>query len=78
MKNHAIPVCVLRDMLFVQQRRSIDDLRAFLLHHVLFGIITFEEDELLNRADLRSRMPAGWVADRDSPFARYEEVGIVP
>lgn len=76
MKDHAVPVAVLRDMLFDGQLQSIDEVRAFLLRHYRFGIITEEQDSSLNRAGLRSRMPDGWTVN-DSPFARYEKVGIV-
>jgi hypothetical protein len=76
MKDHAIPVSVLRDMLFEEQPRSTEEVRAFMLRYYCFGIITEEEDAELNRAGLRSRMPDGWTPN-DSPFARYEKVGIV-
>lgn len=75
MKDHAIPVAVLRDMLFHEQPNSIEEIRAFMLKNYSFGIITDEEDRKLNAAGLRSRMPQGWTA-ADGQFARYEAVGI--
>lgn len=76
MRDHAIPVAVLRDMLFEQQPDSINSIRAFLRQHYCFGIITDEEDRKLNAAGLRSCMPDGWTT-ADGPFARYERVGII-
>jgi hypothetical protein len=75
MKDHAIPVSILRDMLFQEHPRTVEDVRAFMLAHYRFGIITDAEDRRLNKAGLRSRMPNGWV-NGESPFARYEAVGI--
>jgi hypothetical protein len=75
MKDHAIPVAVLRDLLFDRQPDSIEQVRAVLLRHYRFGVITEQEDRLLNAAGLRSRMPEGWTPN-DGPFARYEKVGI--
>jgi hypothetical protein len=75
-KDHAIPVAVLRDMLFDEQPESINEVRAFLIRHYRFGIITSDEDAKLTSAGLRSRMPAGW-STADGPFARYEMVGII-
>lgn len=76
MKDHAIPVAVVRDMLFDEQPNSIEQIRAFMLKNYCIGIITDEEDRTLNAAGLRSRMPPGWTI-ADGPFARYEAVGIV-
>lgn len=76
MKDHAIPVTVLRDMLFDEQPASIEEVRDFMVRHYRFGIITDEEDAELNVAGLRSCMPDGWTP-ADGPFARYEKVGIV-
>jgi len=76
MKDHAIPVAVLRDMLFEKQPQTVEEIRAFMLRHYCFGIITEEEDGILNKAGLRSQMPAGWTP-ADSPFARYEALGII-
>lgn len=76
MKDHAIPVAVLRDMLFDEQPNSIEEIRAFMLKNYCFGVITDEEDRKLSAAGLRSRMPRRWAA-ADGLFARYEAVGIV-
>lgn len=76
MKDHAIPVAVLRDMLFDEQPNAIELIRSFMLRYYRFGIITEGEDHRLNEAGLRSRMPPDWAKD-DSPFSRYDDVGIV-
>ncbi len=76
MKDHAIPVAVLRDMLFEMQPGSSGELREIMLKHYRFGIISYDEDRRLNEAGLRSRMPHGRQRG-DSPFARYQSAGIV-
>lgn len=74
-KDHAIPVSVLRDIIFDDQPESLEDVRALMLRHYRIGIITHAEDGELSRAGLRSDMPHGWRRDGD-PFARYREAGI--
>lgn len=75
MKDHAIPVAVLRDMLFEKRPNSAEEVRKLLLQYFRFGIITDEEDRRLNGAGLRSRMPNGW-SESDDVFARYATVRI--
>ncbi|WP_037499268.1 hypothetical protein [Sphingomonas jaspsi] len=75
-KDHVIPVAVLRDLLFEQQPRSIEEVRLMMQKHYRIGILAIEEDESLSRSGLRSKMPGGWMIT-DSPFARYESAGIV-
>lgn len=75
-KDHAIPVAVLRDMLFDEQPGSIEEVRLMMQRKYRIGILIHEEDDMLSKSGLRSKMPVGWVKS-DSPFARYEQVGIV-
>lgn len=76
MKDHAVPVSVLRELLFEEQPKSTDQVRAIMLRSYCFGIITEGEDRKLNAIGLRSRMPDGWTPT-DSPYARYRAAGIV-
>ena len=75
-KDHAIPVSVLRDVLFTKSPDSTECVRKILLQFYRFGIITETENRMLTAAGLRSRMPDGWTTV-DSPFARYDAVSIV-
>lgn len=76
-KDHAIPVSVLRDMLFETQPQTQEDVREFLRVHYRIGIITATEHAALSAAGLTSRMPSGWRTKGDSLFLRYENAGIV-
>lgn len=75
-KDHAIPVAILRGMLFEAQPRNHNDVRDFLLRYYRIGIITEAEHTALSAAGLKSRMPDDWQSDA-SLFRRYEAVGIV-
>lgn len=74
-KDHAVPVSVLRDQLMSQPPADLDAAREFMIRNYRIGIITIEEDDALTAASLRSRMPSGWRLG-DSPFARYDAAGI--
>lgn len=75
-KDHAIPVSVLREMLIEQQPSSIDEVDRFMRRFYRFGIISQREDEQIRAKGLNSKMPGDWQADGD-PFARYVAAGIV-
>lgn len=74
-KDHAIPVAVLRSELFDRQPKDVNEVRSFLKTYFNCGIVTKEEDSRLTAAGLRSAMPSGWTFN-DSVFARYMAVGI--
>lgn len=76
MKDHAIPVSVLRDLLLGAQPSSINEVRSLMERFYRIGIITRPEDDALCAAKLRSRMPVGWDAKSD-PFARYHACDII-
>lgn len=78
--DHAIPIDVMVRMMFDPEPgqevdRTADAIRDHLARWYRLGLLTPDEDARLNRAGLRSAMPAGW--DRHSIFARYDAVGIV-
>ena len=72
--EHAVPLSVLFEILMTE-RENLDAINATLsnLFHITW--VTKEEDKQLNAAGLNRKMPAGWTPT-DSPFARYEAVGI--
>ena len=75
-KDHAIPVTVLRELLIRSEPESLSDVHAMMLDYYRIGIITQGEDELLRQAGLKSSMPDAWLVG-DDPFARYRAVGIL-
>lgn len=81
--EHAVPVKVIHDHIVSQSKLwDVGSLEAFLLSHFKRGVLTSDEDALLNRPilgeskSLRQRMPTGWTVDHLDPFARYRAVGL--
>ena len=70
--DHAIPVNVLFD-LFWKAETAVDMMAVIDAYAV--AVITREENERLNAAGLRSRMPHGWKPG-DEPLARWIAAGI--
>lgn len=75
MKDHAIPVSTLRNMLFDTRLKSVEQVRAFMERHYRIGVITKAEDDAICAVGLRSCMPEHWSSG-DSPFVRYAASGI--
>lgn len=74
-KDHAIPVSVLRELFLEDGCNTLERVHSLMSRFYRIGIITAFEDALLTSRGLRSRMPSGWRMS-DDPFARYESVGI--
>lgn len=74
-RDHAVPVSVLRELLMNAHAPTIDLVDGYMRDFYRLGIITRSENERLNAAGLRSKMPEGWTA-HDTPFARYEAAAI--
>jgi len=75
MVDHAVPLLIIRDMLFDPNVTHTEES----LHHLLrrsyrLGVITADEDHRLNALHLQSKMPPNW--DRSDVFARYRYAGI--
>ncbi|MCP4122776.1 MAG: hypothetical protein GY751_13570 [Bacteroidetes bacterium] len=73
-KDHAIPVVILRQMISSHDPKSIELVREFLLRNYRLGVITKEEDNDLNSKGLKSTMPTDWNGTNWK--ARYEFAGI--
>ena len=73
-KDHAIPIKVLRSSFKNLQEPSASDIENFLNENYRLGVITKFEDKLLNQKKLRSKMPDSW--DNIDWQARYVEAGI--
>jgi hypothetical protein len=72
--DHSVPFSVIERKL-----RELDDpttaaIEAVLMRHYAFGVITYAQNQDLNRAKLTSRMPDDW--DGVDSYARYHKVGI--
>jgi hypothetical protein len=81
--EHAVPVKVIHDHIVADPALwDVGSLEGFLLTHYKRGVLTSDEDALLNRAvvgesaSLRQRMPTGWTIHDDDPYARYRAVGL--
>jgi hypothetical protein len=74
--EHAVPVRVLRELILADRALwEREPLERFLERWFRRGVLTKDEDDLLNAAGLRQDMPAGWRLG-DDPFARYGYVGL--
>ena len=75
MVDHAVPLLVLKDILFARDAKHTEEtIHAVLCQRYRLGVITADEDKRLNQAGLQSKMPSNW--NGDDVFARYQQVGI--
>lgn len=74
-KDHAVPVKLLRDRLIEEQPTSLEPIREFLCTWYKLGVITEEEHRRLSDLGCKDKMPSEW--DGRSVFARYEFAEIV-
>ena len=76
--EHSTPTKVLIETLlrFNEKGELTDDkIKEIISTYGNICIITNEEDKLLNKYNLREKMPSDWNYG-DNPFARYKKVGI--
>jgi hypothetical protein len=74
--DHSVPIkCIYDELeeLYAKRRLTVRRVEKLLRRMVVCALITREEDEILTKAGLRSKMPEGWP---DDVFARYKECGI--
>jgi hypothetical protein len=72
-KDHCIPLSILRKKLCKANPTTIEDVERILIQYYKIGLITQEENAKLNARRLRSEMPIGVET---SPNARYESANI--
>jgi hypothetical protein len=72
--DHAVPIKVLKEELRRREDWTIASVLEFLAQFYKRGVILKVEDQLLDDAGLKERMPEGW--DRRDPFSRYHAVGL--
>jgi len=72
--DHVIPLNYAMADILEAPELDINALQDILESKVVACLLTRDEDETLNRAGLKSKMPEGW--EKSGIFARYEHVGI--
>lgn len=73
-KEHAVPVKVLRTMLRDISEPTIIDIQTILKKYYKLGVLTKSENKKLDGAGLNSSMPKNW--DGKDAFARYKVTQI--
>ena len=74
-KEHSIPLRVIRKILIQQEPKTTTDIENILLRFYRLGVLTKDEDDILRLKGLNSKMPASWDLT-ESVFSRYEFAGI--
>lgn len=74
-KDHAIPIRVLRELIHEMPDQSISSIKTFLMENYRLGVVTKSEDKRLNKNGLRSVMPKDW--DKLNWKARYDTAEIL-
>jgi hypothetical protein len=69
-----MPVKVISELLKQDDCHSEESVEKLLLNFYKLGVLTQEEDKVLNQLSLKSAMPNDW--DGINVFARYEKAGI--
>ncbi|MGA2494757.1 MAG: hypothetical protein ABSF67_17730 [Roseiarcus sp.] len=72
-KDHCIPLSVIRGRLFDVSPTTIGELETFLIEHYKIGLITQKENAELNSLKLQSTLPPGVPY---TPEARYQHAKI--
>ena len=74
-KEHSIPLRVIRKILIQHEPKTTTDIENILLRFYRLGVLTKDEDDILRLKGLNSKMPASWGLT-ESVFSRYEFAGI--
>ena len=72
--EHVIPAAIVLKKLLASDRRS-ETVHRILSESGFVAVLLKEQDQLLNSAGLRAKMPDGWEWG-DDPLERYRVVGI--
>lgn len=78
--EHSVPTAILVEEIIQMNNDGSLDYNSFVNlvdNYGFVSIITTEEDDKLNEAGHRQKMPTGWnIKNNDPAFARYDSVGI--
>ena len=73
--EHPVPSNVIADLL-LENYHDETKFRDILKETDIVTVLTYEEDEVLNKSKLTSRMPSKWQIFRNNSFERYSYAGI--
>lgn len=76
--EHTIPRRVLIEELMSLKSTSPSLIHDFLSRYCFATVVTKDEDELLRKAGLNSKMPIGWTFSNGDVMARYVEAHLSP
>ena len=74
-KEHALPVSVIYELLYKENLKKERDVEDFLINYYRLGVLTFDEDKKLTEAKLKYKMPLEWNKNMNVLY-RYEVVEI--
>lgn len=74
-KDHIVPIKVIHKILQTDTKRTEEDIELLLKKYYRIGVITKNEDQMLNSFQLKSKMPDDW--DGDDIYARYKRANIL-
>ena len=76
-RDHVIPHVISLEKLLALNPVSIEGITEIIERYYMICTITREENQKLNDAGLKSKMPEGWKdVGLNDRFARYDQVGI--
>ena len=73
--EHPIPSNIIADLLY-ENYNDETILKDILKETDIVTILTYDEDEILNKSKLTSRMPSNWQIFQNNSFDRYTYAGI--
>ena len=74
--DHSIPHKFILNKLLSIKNVTNKAVKEVVVKYYRLGVITKEENKILNKMGLRSEMPEGWDENNGSVYARYEIAGI--
>ena len=73
--EHPVPSNIIADLLY-ENYDNENRLKDILKETDIVTILTYEEDAILNKTKLTSKMPPNWQIFKNSSFERYVSAGI--
>ena len=74
-KEHALPISVIYELLFEEKFKNEKNIEKFLINYYKLGVLTKDEDDLLSKEKLKYKMPEDWNKQMNV-FYRYKVVNI--
>ena len=73
--EHPVPSNIIADLLLKNCTDEVK-LKNILKETDIVTVLTYDEDEILNKSKLTSKMPSGWQIFQNNIFERYTYAGI--